>query len=197
VTASEGMNAVPSAMTEAARGIKDAVAELRSVSGVGESAAGRGLTQLAYLLGRSATGHDGLSQTLVDFFARWEWGLRSLVQKADGISDKLAAGGAEYQQAENSVVGLLKKVTFDAVGDPHADPAAAAGMSWDQLAAPSVDVSPESFRGAADHAGEVWSSTIADAATNTAPGMITRALSGEDPLAGLKKDVEGLSEIVG
>jgi hypothetical protein len=193
VTTPEGMRAAPSAMTEAAQGIKDAVAELRSVSGVGESAAGRGLTRLAFPLDRSATGHDELSQALVDFFGRWEWGVRSLVRKADGISDKLAESGAAYQQAENASIGLLERITFDALGDPHGDPAAAATPSWEQP--PAADVSAESFRKALDHAGRTWSATAQDAAASTAPGMIARALAGEDPLAAVKEDVRGLSAI--
>jgi hypothetical protein len=191
------VQAVPEAMTEAAKGIDDALAELKGIAGDDLVSAGYGLSELAEPLGRPTTGDDALSAALAGFLDRWGWGVHVLVQEAGGISAKLAASGAEYQQTENSIVGLMKRAMFDATGDPLGDSGAAAGQSWEQLEAGSApDRSPDSLGDALDHAATTWSTTAADAWRNSGPGMAIRASRGENPFQGQVDDVAGLHEIV-
>jgi hypothetical protein len=48
----------------------------------------------------------------------------------------------------------LKRMAFDSCGDPHADSASSATMSWQQIGDP--DVSADSFQKAGDQMGQTW-----------------------------------------
>lgn len=188
-----GFATAPAALTDAAKGIEDTLAELRSMGTVGSAAAGRGITRLA--LGGGGVGHERLATVLGDFCVRWEWGVRGLVQSGQKIVDGLNATGAAYQKVENGTAGLLKRAIFDISGNPMADSAQAARGEWADAVLPPPDFSPESFVRAGEHMGTTWEETGRDLAENSLPGMVDKAVQGENPFSGLVADVEGLSEI--
>lgn len=193
MTEAGGFATAPAALTDAAKGIEDTLAELRSMGTVGSAAAGRGITRLA--LGGGGVGHERLATALGDFCVRWEWGVRGLVQAGQKIVDGLNATGAAYQKVENGATGLLKRVAFDLTGNPMADSAPAARGEWADVLPPAPDHSPESYARAGEHMAATWEETGRDLAENSLPGMVDRALHGGNPFAGLVADVEGLSEI--
>lgn len=188
-----GFATAPGALTEAAKGIEDTLAELRTLGSVGSAEAGRGITLLA--VDGGGAGHNGVATALGDFCVRWEWGVRGLVQSGQKIVDGLNATGEAYQKVENGAAGLLKRAVFSLGGNPMADSAPAAERDWADVLPPPPDLSPESFARAADNMGATWEETGRDLAENSLPGMVDRALHGGDPFSGLAADVEGLSEI--
>jgi hypothetical protein len=194
MSAPGGYAASPEALADAATGIEDALVELRSIGSVGAAEAGRGVTGLA--LNPAAVGHAGFATALTGFCARWEWGVRALVQAGARIVDGLHGTATAYQKAENTAEGLLKRVVFDATGDPRADSTKGADASWEQLLAPpAYDVDPGSFAQAGDHIAATWRETADDAVANSVPGMAVRAAGGENPLQDQIDDLAGLSEI--
>jgi hypothetical protein len=194
MTTADGMSAAPAAMTEAAEGIAAVVAELGSVGDVYRASAGVGLTDLVLKLNEATIGHAALANALGGFAVRWEWGVRSLVRKADDISEKLAAAGSQYKQSENSLASFLNRVRFDLEGDPTGD----SSKAGDAPAAAQVDpreFAPEAVDRELGEMGETWSKTIDGAVESSVPGTIARALSGGDPLESVQKDAKALSEI--
>lgn len=192
MTAPDGYRASPAALTEAAAGIEDALTELRSIDSVGEAQVGRGTSHL--VLGVAAVGHTGLAEALAGFCTTWEWGVRDLVQAGTRIVDGLNGTATSYQKAERAVEDVLRRVVSDSTADPRADPGTAATRSWEQLLAPQH---PDhgGWQQTADRAGATWTDTAHDVWENSAPGMIERALNGENPVQGQLDDLQGLSEI--
>jgi hypothetical protein len=189
---SGGFTAAPMAITEAAKGIEDTIAELRTLGTVGTAATGRGITTLA--MGVSALGHDGVASALADFCVCWDWGVRGLVRSGQRVVDGLNETGVAYQTAENDAASLAKRVMFDLVGDPMGSSEAASAAPWDEIL-PSFDRSPESFARSTLHIATTWQETGQDVVDNSTVGSIGRALRGENPLAGQIADVAGLAEI--
>lgn len=188
-----GYQASPAALTDAAKGVADALAELGSIGAVGADS-GRGVSGLA--LGESAVGHPGLASALGEFCYRWEWGVRGLVQAGKKIADRLNETGTAYQKAEHGVVGALKRAANDLVGDPRADSAHAQDASWEELArSQTPDYSAESWQRAGSHMADTWNAEGRDVAENSLPGVLARTLHGENPLQGPLDDVKGLKEI--
>ncbi|MFC4951231.1 hypothetical protein [Pseudonocardia sp. GCM10023141] len=193
MTDPNGFRTAPEALTEAALGIQDALAELGEVGTVGMAAAGRGITQLA--LDEATLGDAAVVGAFNGFCERWDWGVRGLVQAGQKIVDGLNDSGVAYLQAENGAAGLMKRALFDLSGNPMGDSAAASTLNWEDALTTGPDYSAQSFADAGDHIGSTWSSTVADAGNAAVPGMISRALNGENPLQPMVDDIHGLAEI--
>ncbi|MGY4963973.1 polymorphic toxin type 30 domain-containing protein [Streptomyces sp. 900105245] len=62
-----------------AKGLTDALGELKELGMVGSAGAGRGFSDIA--LSGMELGHEGLTGEFTSFCERWEWGVRSLVDE--------------------------------------------------------------------------------------------------------------------
>ncbi len=186
-----GYEVSPTALKEAAEGIRKAMAELKSIGNAELADSGRGITSMA--MGDGTAGHPGVARAFDDFCERWEWGVRDLIRTGSAIADDLEGTGTIYAKAEQLATDALKRVAFDSYGDPHADSASSADMSWQQIRDQSTpDVSADSFQKAGDQMGQTWQRTGEDLARNNSASQIGRMLSGEDVIG---EELGGLREI--
>ncbi|QUQ70352.1 hypothetical protein [Kutzneria sp. CA-103260] len=187
-----GYEVSPAALKEAAEGIRKAMAELKSIGNAELADSGRGITSME--MGDGTAGHAGVAKAFSDFCERWEWGVRDLIQTGSVIADDLEGTGTLYAKAEQFAVDALKRVAFDAIGDPHADSGRAADMSWQQIGDQlTPDLSADSFQKAQQEMGQTWERTGEDLARNNTASQLGRMMNGEDVIG---EELGGLREIV-
>lgn len=136
------------ALGQAEQGVRDAVAELGSMAGWGNSelgAEGQGLVQ-GIMSSAPSVGHDKLAAALLAFADKWEWGVRFLVDDGVDTADAMRDTRAWYEKVDEEAVSLLKQGMHAAIGNPMEDDAAWADKSWTDIAKESLpDWSPDSF----------------------------------------------------
>jgi hypothetical protein len=169
----------PAALVETAAGIEAVIDGLRPSAPPGMAQVGRGVAQLGPLPGD--VGHAALSSAFVVFCDRWEWGVRDAVRLGEELADDLRATGAAYGHADGAGTDLLARVVFDVVGDPGGF-----GDRWDDVAAAMV---PDRAMPDWGELGRQWADTAGDLADRSWPGMIARALRGENPYVGELDDL--------
>ncbi|MEW1719392.1 hypothetical protein [Streptomyces sp. NPDC093109] len=158
-------------------GLRAVVSDLGEVGSTTGSALGKGFSGLA-MTGMEA-GHSGLSADFEDYCERWEWGIRALVQDANTIAAKLGLAAGIVWEEDQYVQGAMKVVVNSAVGSPHASEDDIAEKGWGDVLAPDLrpDYSAESFRQAADEAGQAWKDTGRAMATEGTFGERSSVLS--------------------
>ncbi len=171
----------PAALAEAADGIESVIDELRLLGPPGVAELGRGVASLGSLPGD--LGHAGLSSAFLVFCDRWEWGVRAAVRLGENLADELRAARVAYMQADD---GLLARVAFDVVGDPGT-----VGDTWADVTASMV---PDQALPDWGELGAQWADTARDLVERSGPGMIARALRGEDPYADQLDDLRPIAE---
>lgn len=187
-----GYEVSPTALKEAAEGIRAAIGELKSIGNAELADTGRGITSME--MSDGTAGHAGVASAFHDFCERWEWGVRDLIQTGRAIADDLEGTGSIYQQAEQFAVDAFKRIAFDVTADPHADSAQSANMSFEQIADQAKpDFSPESAAKAATDIEQTWQRTGEDLAQNNSVSQIARMMNGEDVIG---EELGGLREIV-
>ncbi|MCX4747436.1 hypothetical protein OG455_18235 [Kitasatospora sp. NBC_01287] len=118
----------PEALKATAKGINDAIAELRTL-GIDESAeGGRGFSEIG--LTGLQVGNPGLQSALADFCERWSWGVRTLVHDGNEIAQRLGLSAGMYYDQEQYASGMLKDVVSAAIGDPDLTQEQVEGQSW-------------------------------------------------------------------
>jgi hypothetical protein len=128
-----GFTVNPDSLNETAQGINDTLSDLDKLGFSETAGTGMGFTGLT--LSELQLGHSGLTSAFRGFTGRWQWGVRSLVQDGNQISQRLGLNAGAYYQADQKVIGSLKDLVDAAVGDPHMTDAQAASASWSQDAA--------------------------------------------------------------
>lgn len=187
-----GYEVSPDALKEAAEGIRKAIGALKEIGNAELADAGRGVTTME--MGQGTVGHDGLATTFGDFCARWEWGVRDLIQAGGRIADDLEGTGTIYAKAEQVATDLLKRLAVDTMGDPHADSSKAKDQSWQQIGdGLKPESSPESFNKARDDMASTWQRTGEDLVRNNGISQVARMLGGADVIG---QELGGLKEIV-
>lgn len=99
-----------------AKGLTDALAELKELGMVGSAGAGRGFNDIA--LSGLELGHEGLTGEFKSFCERWEWGVRSLINEGNGFAEKTGLAAGTYYETDQYVAGTVKVVENAAVGNP-------------------------------------------------------------------------------
>ncbi len=174
----------PTALAETAAGIEAVIDGLRALGPPGAAELGRGVAMLGALPGDVA--HAGLSSAFLVFCDRWEWGVRDAVHLGEGLAEDLRTAAAAYGHSDGDGQNLLARLAFDVVGDPGG-----IGNTWaDVVAAAEPDRGMPEW----EELGERWSDTVGDLADHSWPGMIARALRGEDPYAGQVDDLRSIAE---
>ena len=134
------------------KGLKGAIDELKqSGSSATDSLQGAGFEELS--LTQMEAGHAGLAGDFEDFCEKWEWGVRALVQNANGLAERLGlSAGMSYE--EDQYIAGTAKVAANSVllsGNPHATEEEIAKQGWGDIAMPDApDYSADSFRQAKD-----------------------------------------------
>ncbi|MGW5283219.1 hypothetical protein ACWERI_27750 [Streptomyces collinus] len=152
-----------------AKGLTEALGELKELGMVGEAGAGRGFSDIA--LSGLELGHEGLTGDFTSFCERWEWGVRSLINEGNGFALKTGLSAGTYYETEHYVEGSFKVVANAAVGNPYASEEDVEKMGWGDIATSgvyggNVDYSKESFDQAMAHSGQAWKDAGRDVMTS-------------------------------
>lgn len=151
-----------------AKGLTEALAELKELGMVGEAGAGRGFGDIA--LSGLELGHEGLTGEFKSFCERWEWGVRSLVNEGNAFAVKTGLSAGTYYETEQYVEGSFKVVTNAAIGNPYASEDEVTQKGWGDIATSGVlsapDYSKESFDQALANSGQGWKDAGRDVMTS-------------------------------
>ncbi|MFE3329905.1 hypothetical protein [Streptomyces sp. NPDC059176] len=156
-----------------AKGLTEALEELKELGMVGEAGAGRGFSDIA--LSGLELGHEGLTGDFTSFCERWEWGVRSLINEGNGFAEKTGLSAGTYYETDEYVEGTFKVVTNAAIGNPYASEEEVEKMGWGDIATSgiyggNVDYSQESMHQAMDNSGQAWVDAGRDVMTSRTIG---------------------------
>lgn len=160
-----GYGVSPEMLRQTAKGINDAISELKAL-GIAESGEiGRGFSGVS--LRGMQVGHQGLEKAFSNFCERWSWGVRTLVQDGSEIAARLHLSAGEYYDAERYLSGTFKDLTNDVAGDPHKSDDEVEQGSWGDIAKDSAlhpDYSAESWEKTGHDASQTWRTEARDLA---------------------------------
>ncbi|WP_053160932.1 hypothetical protein [Streptomyces caatingaensis] len=166
-----------------AKGITDALAELRELGMIGEAAAGRGFDELE--LSGLETGHDGLKDALKSFCDRWDWGVRSLVQEGNRFARQVGLAAGSYYENDQYIKGTMKVGVAALGADPTLSDEQVEKMSMDEIADHGnfahVDYSGESFKRSHRHAMETQKELLKDTLETHGDPLHTKGKDGGRP----------------
>ncbi|KOX08407.1 hypothetical protein ADL04_04065 [Streptomyces sp. NRRL B-3648] len=184
-----------------AKGLTDALGELKELGGFGTSGAGRGFGEIA--LSGLELGHEGLTGEFSSFCERWEWGVRSLIAEGNGFAQKTGLAAGTYYETDKYVEGTVKVAENAAVGNPYASEEDVEKMGYGDIATSGayggdVDYSKESFEQAWATSRQGWKTAADDVMTShtigPVPGMgvgdLREALGdgdGDEPSRGVER----------
>ena len=97
----DGYRVDPEALARITRGINVAIDELKELGFDIEAAQGRGFDDLE--LAGLEVGDANLRQVFADFCERWGWGVRSMMQDANGFAQRLNLSAGLYHEQEQYV----------------------------------------------------------------------------------------------
>ncbi len=158
-----------------AKGLTEALGELKELGMAGTAGAGRGFGDIA--LSGLELGHEGLTETFSSFCERWEWGVRSLINEGNAFAVKTGLSAGTYYETDQYVEGTLKVVTNAAIGNPYASEDEVTRMGWGDIASSGVyggdvDYSKESFDRAMANSGQGWKDAGRDVMTSSTVGPL-------------------------
>ncbi|MFF1406339.1 hypothetical protein [Streptomyces sp. NPDC058294] len=158
-----------------AKGLTEALGELKELGMVGEAGAGRGFAKIA--LTGLELGHEGLTGEFKSFCERWEWGVRSLINEGNGFAEKTGLSAGTYYETDQYIEGSFKVVTNSAIGNPYASEEDVEKMGWGDIAKSgvyggNVDYSKESFDRALANSSQAWKDTGRDVMTSHTVGPL-------------------------
>jgi hypothetical protein len=158
-----------------AKGLTEALAELKELGMVGEAGVGRGFGDIA--LSGLELGHEGLTGEFKSFCERWEWGVRALIDEGNGFALKTGLSAGTYYETEQYVKGSFKVVENAAVGNPYASEADVEKKGWGDIATSGVyggyvDFSQASFDKALANSAQGWKDAGRDVMTSHTIGLV-------------------------
>ncbi|MEU9925209.1 hypothetical protein AB0H51_28675 [Streptomyces griseoluteus] len=158
-----------------AKGLTEALGELRKLGMVGETGAGRGFGDIA--LSGLELSPQGLTRECTSFCEHWEWGVRSLINEGNGFAEKTVLAAGTYYETDKYVEGTFKVVTNAAIGHPYASAEDVKKMGGGDIAKSglyggNVDYSKESFDQARDNSGQAWKDAGRDVMTSHTIGPL-------------------------
>ncbi|MGP3986024.1 hypothetical protein [Streptomyces sp. 3N207] len=157
----DGINWNEESLNLIEKGLKGAIDELKkSGSSATSSLQGAGFEELS-LTGMEA-GDGGVAGDFEDFCEKWEWGVRALVQNANGLAERLGLSAGMAHEEDRYAEGALK-VGLNSVmvtGNPHATEEEIAKQGWGDIMTPDApDYSSESWSKAKDDITQDWKDT--------------------------------------
>jgi hypothetical protein len=151
-----------------AKGLTEALGELKELGMVGAAGAGRGFGDVS--LSGMELGHEELVGVFTSFCERWEWGVRSLINEGNGFALKTGLSAGTYYETEQYVEGSFKVVTNAAIGNPYASEDEVTKQGWGDIATSGafggVDYSKESFDRAGENIEQGWKDAGRDVMTS-------------------------------
>ncbi|MGW6733468.1 hypothetical protein [Streptomyces sp. NPDC055013] len=168
----DGYRVDPEALERITRGINLAIGELKELGFDIEAAQGRGFDDLE--LAGLEVGDANLRQVFADFCERWGWGVRSMMQDANGFAQRLNLSAGLYHEQEQYVANTLKTVWTAAAGNPYLSEEEVEQRSWSQTLQDNsvshfmnADYSAESLQAGDQAAREAWAQAQEDLETST------------------------------
>ncbi|MER5552789.1 hypothetical protein ABT001_14080 [Streptomyces sp. NPDC002793] len=156
-----------------AKGLTDALSELKELGMVGQAGMGRGFGEIE--LSGLELGEDGLTQEFKSFCERWEWGVRSLVQEGNGFAVRTGLSAGTYYENEQYIEGTFKVVANSAIGNPYASEDEVTQQGWGEIATSGAfggaDYSLESWERAGENIEQGWKDTGRDLLTSRTMGV--------------------------
>ncbi|MGK5640279.1 hypothetical protein ACSNOK_18475 [Streptomyces sp. URMC 126] len=173
------------ALGQIAQGLTAVLAELKELGMVGESAAGRGFSDIK--LNGMQTGHDGLTGALKSFCERWEWGVRSLVHDGNEFARRVGLAAGSYYEQDQYIKGTLKVGVAAFGADPTLSDEQVEKMSMEEIADHGnfahVDYSKKSFENSFDHSVRTSMDVAQDSlATGRRNMKVMKRVAGEGEL---------------
>ncbi|MGW2331917.1 hypothetical protein ACWC5C_40050 [Streptomyces sp. NPDC001700] len=157
-----------------AKGLTEALGELKELGMVGMAGAGRGFGDLA--LSGLELGHEGLTGQFTSFCERWEWGVRSLINEGNALAQKTGMAAGTYYETEKYAEGSLKVVANAAIGNPYASEEEVTQQGWGDIATSGAfggaDYSKESFDQAMANSAQGWKDAGRDVMTSHTVGPL-------------------------
>ncbi|WP_455358647.1 hypothetical protein [Streptomyces sp. SYSU K21746] len=152
-----------------AKGLTEALAELKELGMIGQASMGRGFSDIA--LTGMETGSAGLTAKFGTFCERWEWGVRSLVQEGNNFARQVGLSAGVFHEQETYIQGAFKVAVNAGIGDPYATEDEITKKSWgdvfgDNMYTDDFDHSQESSREALANAARGWKDAGRDVATS-------------------------------
>jgi hypothetical protein len=123
-----GYEVSPALLHETAKGINDALADLKDLGVEGTADAGRGFSGME--LTGMQVGHAGLMNAFNDFCDKGSWGVRTLVQDGTTYADQLNLNAGAYYDAEEYASGTFKDLYADSLGNPDLTDQQVEAQSW-------------------------------------------------------------------
>ncbi|MEU2070190.1 hypothetical protein [Streptomyces anulatus] len=155
-----------------AKGLTDALGELKELGMVGQAGRGRGFGDIA--LSGLELGEEGLTKEFTSFCERWEWGVRSLISEGNGLAVGTGLSAGTYYENEQYVEGTFKVVTNSAIGNPYASEDEVTQQGWEDIATSGafggVDYSQESWDRAGENIEQGWKDAGRDVMTSQTIG---------------------------
>ncbi|GAA2395449.1 hypothetical protein GCM10010420_21160 [Streptomyces glaucosporus] len=152
------------ALDQITSGLRAAIGELKDVGNSTGALQGSGFAEMS--LTKMEAGGGRLADAFEGFCERWEWGVRALVQDANGLAARLGLAAGMLWEEEQYWKGTFKIGLNSLVGNPHATEDEVVGQGVRDILTPDApDYSAESFRQAGQEAGQVWKDTGRSLAT--------------------------------
>ncbi|SED01466.1 hypothetical protein [Streptomyces sp. TLI_105] len=149
------------ALTEIAKGIDLAHAELKELGMTGQAATGRGFSDL--VLSGMELGHGGLTSEFETFCNRWEWGVRALAMRGNGFAQGVGLSAGSFAEQEQYIKDSIKIGVNSLNGNPHLSEDEVKGMRWDAIRDQhmwdNADWSGDSFSEAHEEVKQTWKNT--------------------------------------
>lgn len=155
------------------KGLNGAIDELKSAGGsTTGSLLGAGFSEMS--MTAMEAGHSGLAKDFEDFCERWEWGVRALIQGANGLAARLGLAAGMVYSEEQYWEGTFKVAANSLAGNPHLSEDEITGKEWGELISLEnykPDYSAGSFQQAGDEMAQTWKDTGRSLLTEGAGGM--------------------------
>ncbi|GGP85451.1 hypothetical protein [Streptomyces sindenensis] len=157
-----------------AKGLTDALSELKELGMAGQAGRGRGFGEIA--LSGLELGEQGLTDEFSSFCERWEWGVRSLISEGNALAKGTGLSAGTYYENEQYVEGTFKVVTNAAIGNPYASEDEVTQQGWGDIATSGVfggvDYSQESWDRAGENMRQGWKEAGRDVMTSQTLGPL-------------------------
>ncbi|MGW2818582.1 hypothetical protein [Streptomyces sp. NPDC001415] len=173
MTGDGGKDLAASGLDLIAKGLTEALGELKELGMVGEAGAGRGFSDLA--LSGFELGYEDLTDAFKSFCERWEWGVRTLIHEGNEFALNVGLSAGTFYETDQYVEGSLKVGANSLAGNPYASEDDITKMGWGELARNNAyahaDYSQESFDKAADNSAQGWKDAGRDILTSKTIGL--------------------------
>ncbi|WP_455354516.1 hypothetical protein [Streptomyces sp. SYSU K217416] len=153
-----------------ADGITKAIAELKELGMVGEASMGRGFSDL--VLSGLELGHGGLAAEFKTFCERWEWGVRSLVQKGNTFAQQVGLSAGVFHEQEQYLGNSFKVLANSVNGNPYASEEDITKKDWAEIRTQSAYDNPDWSSASAEKAHANVKQTWRDTAWDVNDGLM-------------------------